>query len=75
MGKKPMYMNDWVACLDDYLRMTDSEVLQNAGTVSHALAQQKAKEEYQKNERIHSGALTPLEQAFFWNLLKQQQND
>ena len=64
MRKKPMYMKDWVARLDDYLRMTDSEVLQNAGKVSHALAEQKAKEEYQKNKRLHSGELSRVEQAF-----------
>lgn len=64
MRKKPMYMKDWIARLDDYLRMTDSEVLQNAGSVSHALAEQKAKEEYQKYKRIHCGDLTPVEQAF-----------
>ena len=64
MRKKPMYMKDWVARLDDYLRMTDSEVLQNAGKVSHALAEQKAKEEYQKYKQLHSGELSRVEQAF-----------
>jgi hypothetical protein len=64
MRKKPMYMKDWVARLDDYLRMTDSEVLQNAGKVSHALAEQKAKEEYQKYKWLHSGELSRVEQAF-----------
>ena len=64
MRKKPMYMKDWVARLDDYLRMTDSEMLQNAGKVSHALAEQKAKEEYQKYKRLHSGELSRVEQAF-----------
>ena len=64
MRKKPMYMKDWVARLDDYLRMTDSEVLQNAGKVSHALAEQRAKEEYQKYKRLHSGELARVEQAF-----------
>ena len=64
MRKKPMYMKDWVARLDDYLRMTDSEVLQNAGKVSHALAEQKAKEEYQKYKRLHSCELSRVEQAF-----------
>ena len=64
MRKKPMYMKDWVARLDAYLRMTDSEVLQNAGKVSHALAEQKAKEEYQKYKRLHSGELSRVEQAF-----------
>lgn len=64
MRKKTMYMKDWIARLDDYLRMTDSEVLQNAGSVSHALAEQKAKQEYQKYKQLHSGDLTPVEQAF-----------
>ena len=64
MRKKPMYMKDWVARLDDYLRMTDSEVLQNAGKVSHALAEQKAKEEYQKYKKLHSGELSRVELAF-----------
>ncbi len=64
MRKKPMYMKDWIARLDDYLRMTDSEVLQNAGTVSHALAEQKAKQEYEKYRQLHSHDLTPVEQAF-----------
>ena len=64
MRKNPMYMKDWVARLDDYLRMTDSEVLQNAGKVSHALAEQKAKEEYQKYRQLHSGELSRVEQAF-----------
>ena len=61
---KPMYMKDWNARLDDYLRMTDSEVLQNAGKISHALAEQKAKEEYQKFKQLQSIELTPVEEAF-----------
>lgn len=35
-----------------------------AGTVSHALAEQKAKEEYRKYQQLHSGELTLVEQAF-----------
>lgn len=64
LRRKPMYMKDWIARLDDYLRMTDSEVLQNAGKVSHALAEQKAKEEYQKYKQLQGMELTPVEEAF-----------
>lgn len=64
LRRKPMYMKDWIARLDDYLRMTDSEMLQNAGKVSHALAEQKAKEEYQKYKQLQSMELTPVEKAF-----------
>lgn len=59
-----MNMKDLVARLNDYLRMMDSEVLQNAGTVSHALAEQKAKEEYQKYKQLNIRELTRVEQAF-----------
>ena len=64
LRRKPMYMKDWIARLDDYLRMTDSEVLQNAGKVSHALAEQKAREEYQKYKQMQDMELTPVEEAF-----------
>lgn len=64
MRKTPMYMKDWISRLDDFLRMTGNEVLENAGTVSHALAEQKAKEEYQKYKALHVDDLTPVEKAF-----------
>ena len=64
LRKQPMHMRDWIGRLDDFLRMTGSEVLENAGTISHALAEKKAKEELQKYKQIHSGELTPVEEAF-----------
>ena len=64
LRRKPMYKKDWIARLDDYHRMTDSEVLQNAGKVSHALAEQKAKEEYRKYKQMQSLELSPVEEAF-----------
>ena len=68
MRRKPMSMKDWNARLDDYLRMTESEVLQNAGKVSHDLAEQKAKEEYQKFKKLQGLELTPIEAAFVASL-------
>lgn len=64
LRKRPMHMRDWIGRLDDYLRMTDSEVLENAGKISHAMAEQKAKAEYEKYKHLHSGDLTPVELAF-----------
>ena len=40
------------------------KILQNAGKVSYALAEQKAKEEYQKYKQLQSMELTPVEEAF-----------
>lgn len=68
--RSPMYMKDWIARLDEYLRMTDSEILQNAGTVSHALAEQKATDEYHKYKQLHDGDLSPVEQAFLESVEK-----
>ncbi|MCG8538602.1 MAG: virulence RhuM family protein, partial [Clostridia bacterium] len=44
--KKPMYMKDWLAKLDDFLRMTDNEILNNVVTISHNQAKEKASIEY-----------------------------
>ena len=68
--RNPMYMKDWIARLDEYLRMTDSEILQNAGTVSHALAEQKATDEYHKYNQLHDGDLSPVELAFLESVEK-----
>ena len=71
LRRKPMFMQDWIARLDDYLQMTDSEVLQNAGSVSHALAEQKAKAEYEKYKRLHRDDVTPVEVAFLDSVEQQ----
>ena len=41
-GKRPMHMRDWIVKLDDFLRLSDRDVLANAGRISHALAESHA---------------------------------
>jgi len=48
LNRKPMYMQDWITRLDDFLRMTGNDVLDHAGTVSHEQALLKAEAEYAK---------------------------
>jgi hypothetical protein len=48
MNRKPTYMVDWIAKLDDFLRLSDREVLKHAGNVSHAAAAAKAEREYER---------------------------
>ncbi|HDH50792.1 MAG TPA: cell filamentation protein Fic, partial [Nitrospirae bacterium] len=43
-----MKMNDWIQKLDDFLRISEKELLTNAGNVSHQKAIEKAKIEYDK---------------------------
>jgi hypothetical protein len=48
LNLKPMYMMDWIERLDDFLKMTGNDILQNSGTVSHEQALKKASSEYEK---------------------------
>lgn len=48
LAQKPMYQKDWIAKLSMVLQMNDRNILTHAGKISHALAMQKAGEEYNK---------------------------
>ena len=43
-----IYMKDWIETLDGFLKLSRHEILTNAGSISAAVAEKKAKEEYQK---------------------------
>lgn len=43
-----MTMADWTKKMDDFLRISDYDVLKDSGTVSHEAAQEKALDEYEK---------------------------
>lgn len=45
---KAMTMQQWIDKLDEYLRVNDSKLLDNAGKISHKQAIEKAKREYDK---------------------------
>jgi hypothetical protein len=50
-GHRPMYMTDWIAKLDDFLRLSDREVLTHAGKISHQLAEEHAHTQYTLHEQ------------------------
>jgi hypothetical protein len=64
LNQKPMYMKDWMERLNDFLKMTGKEILQNAGTVSHEQALKKAKEEYEKYKALNQNTLSKAEEHF-----------
>ena len=55
LNRKPMYMQNWIAKLDEYLRLSEREILQHAGKISHEEALQKAELEF---EKYRAGQLT-----------------
>lgn len=64
LNRKPMYMKDWITRLDDFLTMTGSEILTNAGSISHQKALDKAHNEYEKYREQTKNELSKVEKDF-----------
>lgn len=47
-SKRAMHMKDWITKLDDFLKLSEREVLTHAGKISHEQAMKKAELEYEK---------------------------
>ena len=50
--RKPMKMQDWIKKLDDFLNLSDFEILQHQGKISHQQALKKVNEEYDKYKAV-----------------------
>jgi len=64
LNRKPMYMTDWVARLDEFLKMTGRDILTHAGTVGHDEAIEKARQEYDKYRQRILNEPSPVEKHF-----------
>ena len=60
----PMYMKDWVQKLDDFLRLSNRDLLTHAGKISAEIARQKADAEYDKFKERAKQSLSPVEIHF-----------
>lgn len=63
-NKRPMNMQDWLTKLDDFLRISDRELLAHAGIVSAEVAKLKADTEYEKFKQRTQYELSPVELHF-----------
>ena len=72
LRKKPMTMKEWVDKLDDFLRMSESEVLDNAGKISHEMATEKANSEYIKYKTLTQDELSEVEKDFLESVKSTQ---
>jgi hypothetical protein len=59
-----MTMTNWIAKLDDFMRISDREILTHAGKVSPEAALAGSAEEFEKFHRIEDGKPSPVEQHF-----------
>ena len=69
---RPMYMKDWIAILDDFLRISRKDILTHAGRVSAQLAKAKADADYDKFKERTKNELTPVEIHFLEQFEREQ---
>ncbi len=63
-SRRVMTMRDWIGKLDDFMRISEREILTHAGRVSHEVALVKAEAEFEKFRRIEDAKPSPVEQHF-----------
>jgi len=64
MNRNPMYMRDWIARFDDFLKLTGRDILTHAGKIGHEKALEKAHKEYEKYRRAKLIEPTAVEKHF-----------
>lgn len=68
----PMTMKDWIAKLDDFIKMTGSELLDNPGKISKLEAENKALAEYAKYKETIKDELSEVEKHFLASVKQAQ---
>jgi len=64
LSRKPMYMKDWINKLDEFLKVSERDILRHAGKVSHESAIEKAHAEYEKFRKQMLEEPSPVERHF-----------
>ena len=64
LDRTPMYMVDWTKQLDAFLKMTNKEILQHSGNISHQKAIEKAHNEYNIYKDKIKDRITQVEEDF-----------
>ena len=64
LDRIPMYMADWVKQLDTFLKMTNKDILQHSGAISHQKAIEKAHSEYEIYKEKIKNRITHVEKDF-----------
>lgn len=64
MNRRPMYMRDWIAKLNEFLSLSGREILKHAGTISHEEAVRKAELEFEKFHHAQIQETSQVERDF-----------
>ena len=73
LNRNPMTMTDWIAKLDDFLKLSDRDILSHAGKIPHEQAKEKAEAEYGLYQQQQAALPQPVDEHFDQSLdeLKQ----
>jgi hypothetical protein len=64
VDRRPMHMRDWIAKLDQFVKISDREILTHAGRITADAARLKAEHEYDKYHRLLDAQPSPVELHF-----------
>jgi hypothetical protein len=64
LRRKVMTMSDWIAKLDDFLKLSEHELLDHAGTISAETARAKAEGEYDRYRALIDTQPRPVDRDF-----------
>lgn len=62
--RRPMHMKDWIAKLDNFLKLSDREILKHAGRISQQEARAKAEAEFEKYRRLTDAGQKAVDRDF-----------
>jgi hypothetical protein len=64
LRRKPMTMREWIAKLDDFLKLSEHDLLDHAGTISAEAAKEKAELEYERYRALVDALPRPVDRDF-----------
>ena len=68
LDRTPMYMKDWVKQLNAFLKLTNKNILQHSGSISHQKAIEKAHGEYEIYKEKIKNRISKVEKDFIKQL-------
>jgi len=63
-NQRPMYMRDWIQKLDQFIQLSERDILTHAGKITADAARAVAEQEYEKYRRVLDAAASPVEVHF-----------
>jgi len=64
LNRRPMTMANWISKLDDFLRLSDREILTHAGKISHDAAKEKAESQLVVFRQQQAALPQPVDEHF-----------